>query len=114
MMRDPDMRDIPTIHQRQIPDPIQRALAEKHAEAGYHLRDIPRGTFGYPSKIKEETEEFMDAHEQGCSIMALVELSDLYGAIKEYLKRHHPTVTMEDLERMSEITARAFENGHRT
>lgn len=81
--------------------------------AGYHIRPIQRGHFGYPSKIREETEEFLDAVEQGAKLMALLELSDLYGAIEEYLARNHPNVTMCDLERMSAITQRAFKNGHR-
>jgi len=45
--------------------------------------------------------------------MELVELSDLYGAIKLYLEKHHPDTTMDDLKTMSEITARAFINGFR-
>jgi hypothetical protein len=81
---------------------------------GYHVREIPRGNFGHPSKIKEETEEFFDALEQGSSIMALIELSDLYGAIRGYLEQHHPGMTMDDLRLMSDITKRAFLNGHRT
>ena len=48
---------------------------------GYHLRKIAKGSPGEASKIKEELEEFLDAVDQGVKIMALVELSDLYGAI---------------------------------
>lgn len=53
--------------------------------AGYHLREIPRGTYGELSKIKEEIEEIEDSIAQGCKVMELVELSDLYGAIEGYL-----------------------------
>lgn len=81
--------------------------------AGYHLRDIPRGTYGELSKIKEEIEEIEDSIEQGSKIMEIVELSDLYGAISGYLEKHHPTVTMEDLRIMSSITQRAFKSGAR-
>jgi hypothetical protein len=45
--------------------------------------------------------------------MALVELSDLYGAIKGYLAKHIPSMTMEDLRIMSEATERAFKDGTR-
>ena len=45
--------------------------------------------------------------------MALVELSDLIGAINLYLEKHFPNMTMADLEKMSAITRRAFESGHR-
>ncbi|BBA65304.1 hypothetical protein [Xanthomonas phage XacN1] len=81
--------------------------------AGYHLREIPRGTYGELSKIKEEIEEIEDSIAQGCKVMELVELSDLYGAIEGYLGKYHPTVTMEDLRVMSSITKRAFKSGAR-
>ena len=82
--------------------------------AGYHLKEIHRGELGEPSKIKEELDEFIDAIEQQCSIMALIELSDLIGAIKMYLERYHPSITVDDLQIMSGITRRAFESGHRS
>lgn len=80
---------------------------------GYHLRQIERGVWGEPSKIREECEEFMDAIEQGVDLMALIELSDLIGAINGYLVKHHPSLRMEDLVKMNVVTQRAFVNGHR-
>lgn len=80
---------------------------------GYHLKDIPRGQFGEASKIAEETAEFIDAVEQQVSVMALVELSDLIGAIRGYLHKHHPQTTLDDLVRMADVTQRAFEDGTR-
>lgn len=80
---------------------------------GYHLEEIPKGKLGESSKLLEEVLELMDAEKQQCKIMALVELSDLYGAINLYLKANHPSVSMADLEKMSEITQRAFVNGRR-
>lgn len=81
--------------------------------AGYHLRAIPRGVFGKLSKIREEVEEIADAEEQQVAIMVLVELSDLYGAMQGYLEEHFPDLTMGDVAAMSEVTQRAFRNGHR-
>lgn len=81
--------------------------------AGYHVRHIPKGDLGEASKIEEECREFLDAVEQGVDVMALMELSDLYGAMRAYLRNHHPSVSMDDLARMSRVTERAFENGHR-
>lgn len=81
--------------------------------AGYHLIDIPRGTYGELSKIKEEVAEIEDSVTQGCKIMELVELSDLYGAMEGYLTKYHPGTTMEDLRIMSSITKRAFRSGAR-
>lgn len=80
---------------------------------GYHLREIPRGTIGESSKILEEVLELQDAEAQEAKIMALVELSDLIGAIALYLEKHHPQTTIDDLIIMSRITRRAFENGRR-
>ena len=80
---------------------------------GYHLANIKRGEVGEASKIKEETDEFMDSVEQGASIMALVELADLIGAVKAYLAKHHPSMTLDDLLKMQTITERAFRNGYR-
>ena len=81
--------------------------------AGYHVTSIKKGTLGDTSKIQEELEELLDAESQRCKIMELVELSDLYGAINSYLKKHHPGVAMGDLEKMSSITERAFKSGRR-
>ena len=80
---------------------------------GYHLVPIHRGEPGEVSKLREEVAELADAEAQGSRIMALVELSDLYGAMELYLARHHPGTSMEDLRVFSSITQRAFRNGHR-
>lgn len=80
---------------------------------GYHLADIPRGAFGHPSKIVEEAMEFADSIEQGVKVMGLVELSDLVGAIRGYLARAHPSITLDDLIAMADVTERAFLDGTR-
>jgi len=80
---------------------------------GYHLKSIKKGSIGELSKIREEIEELEDANQQGVKIMELVELSDLYGSIELYLKKHFPNITMEDLKKMSDVTQRAFKNGRR-
>jgi hypothetical protein len=80
---------------------------------GYHLREIKRGKYGDVSKIREELDELEDAEAQGCRIMALVEVADMYGAIVAYVQKHHPGTTMDDIILMYEVTRRAFENGHR-
>lgn len=80
---------------------------------GYHLTKIKKGTLGEPSKIREECDEFIDATIQGVDVMALVELSDMIGAIVAYLEKYHPSVTVNDLIKMSTVTKRAFKNGNR-
>lgn len=80
---------------------------------GYHITEITPGIFGEASKIREELDEFEDALEQGCKVMALVELSDMIGAIRAYLIQNHPSIGIHDLIDMSHITERAFANGNR-
>lgn len=80
---------------------------------GYHINPIEKGELGEISKIQEEVDELRDAHEQQSKIMELVELSDLVGAIRLYLGKHHPDTTLQDLIIMADITARAFANGRR-
>lgn len=82
--------------------------------AGYHIKDIPRGKFGEISKIEEELLELKDAAEQGVKIMVLCELSDMLGAMREYLNINFPGITIKDLEDMSDVTKRAFLSGART
>lgn len=82
--------------------------------SGYHLKPIPKGVVGEPTKIVEEMAEFLDALKQDNPVMALVELSDQIAAIGQWLARHHPSITVADLATMGEATVRAFENGHRS
>lgn len=109
---------------RQIPEPklwdymadlLSDSVDEpvKVKNPGYHLFEFTKGEVGEPSKILEEAMEFQDAMMQGSDIMGLVELSDLYGAMQMYLKKHHPSISVEDLNTFSGITQRAFKNGHR-
>jgi len=92
-------------------------VAESESEAdailGYHKAVIARGVFGEDSKIYEEIDEFADALDQNVQIMALVELSDVIGAIEGWLAKYHPTVTLDDLAAMAAVTRRAFESGSR-
>jgi hypothetical protein len=92
-----------------VPEPE----TETEALLGYHKAVIARGVFGEDSKIYEEIDEFADALDQNVQIMALVELSDVIGAIEGWLAKHHPTVTLSDLAAMSAVTQRAFESGAR-
>lgn len=81
--------------------------------AGYHLKVIPKGELGEISKIIEEVLELEDARDQNAKIMILAELADIYGAIRAYLHKHHAGTTMGDLEKMADLTERAFKSGRR-
>jgi len=79
----------------------------------YHLNTIPKGTLGSLDKVMEELLETLDAEQQGCKIMILLELSDMIGAIEQYLIHNHKETTITDLIIMKDITKRAFESGSR-
>ena len=81
---------------------------------GYHVRDIKKGTLGDFSKIAEEMAELTDAHEQSNPVMMLIEMSDLIGAMKAYLKKNCGNIKIEDLIVMQKATERAFQDGSRT
>lgn len=79
---------------------------------GYHKRAIVvKGTLGETSKIKEELDELEEALEQDNKILALCELSDLYGAMEAVAERLG--VNMEDLKKMAAATKRSFQSGER-
>ena len=82
------------------------------SEFGYHMRDIDKGVLGKRSKITEEYAEWVDACEQDCKVMELVELSDLLGAIDAYIDKNY-NMNIYDLITMKDITERAFKNGRR-
>jgi hypothetical protein len=88
-------------------------VAESETPHGYHIAKITRGVYGEDSKIYEEVDEFADALDQNVSIMALVELADVIGAIKGWLAKHHPSITINDLVAMAAVTDRAFQTGAR-
>lgn len=81
---------------------------------GYHINNINKGVVGDLSKIYEEVEEVMDADKQQCKLMVLIELSDLVGAVESYLEKYHPSITLEDLISMKDITKRVFKEGYRS
>jgi hypothetical protein len=78
---------------------------------GYHLKFIPKGVLGESSKILEEFKEFEDALEQDNTLMALLELSDIIGAIEAYASKYN--LTLDELIEMKNATKRAFESGKR-
>lgn len=78
---------------------------------GYHKTKIPKGILGEFSKIEEEFLELKDAKEQGDKILILCELTDILGAIEEYIKKYN--LTLYDLKLFSDKTKEAFKEGNR-
>jgi len=79
----------------------------------YHVSLIRKGEYGCISKIQEELDELKDATLQKNKIMALIELSDMIGAIEGFLQREYPFISLEDLKKMSDATRSAFMDGTR-
>lgn len=103
-------------HEQMISDTVRKTLRgdfPKVDNPGYHITPISKGEIGEVSKIVEEAFELRDAHLQGVKLMELIEVSDIYGATEAYLEKHHPSMSMDDIIKMSNITRRAFRNGHR-
>ncbi len=78
---------------------------------GYHTKEIEKGVLGEFSKIREEYEELEDAILQGDSILTLCELSDMIGAIEEYLRRWN--MDLHTLKSFSDKTKSAFKENKR-
>lgn len=78
---------------------------------GYHTKKIPKGKIGEFSKIEEEFLELKDAYKQKDLILALCELTDLYGAIECYVEKRG--FTMKDLKKFSDKTKSSFIEGKR-
>lgn len=78
---------------------------------GYHKKSIPKGERFKFSKIKEEFLELEDAVEQNDHILQLCELSDLIGAIEDYISVRG--LGIEDLKKFSDKTKEAFQEGKR-
>lgn len=94
-------------------EPTGKAIPVPVENPGYHVDEIEKGEYGTSSKILEEVNELIDAEKQGSKILALVELSDIVGAIIGYLEVNHPDFTVGDVLTMARITERVFKNGHR-
>lgn len=79
---------------------------------GYHVTHITKGLFGEASKIEEEFQEWKAAINQEVKVLELVELSDLIGAIEGYVVNKF-SMTLDDLVKMKNLTAKAFLDGTR-
>lgn len=78
---------------------------------GYHNIIIMKHDHDSPFKIFEEFKEFIDSLASNNKLMAMQELSDLYGAIET--QANLLNVTMSDLKTMSDVTKKVFKTGYR-
>lgn len=77
----------------------------------YHKLSIHKHKYGSPYKIYEEFLEYVDALSNDNKIMALVELSDLFGVIENEAEKLG--VEIKDLKIMSDTTKKVFISGSR-
>lgn len=71
------------------------------SKSPYHTIFIPKGKLSHESKITEEYLEFMDSLSQNNIVMALLELSDIIGAIELFANKYN--ITLCDLITMVEL-----------
>ncbi len=77
----------------------------------YHKLKIQKHLVGSPYKIQEEFLEYIDALATGNKVMAIQELSDLYGCLESEVMKLGMSV--DDLKVMSDLTKKVFESGTR-
>lgn len=77
----------------------------------YHKIKITKHDHDSPFKIGEEYLEFLDSIGTNNPIMAIQELSDLYGCVELQAKKLG--VTMDNLKKMSDLTREVFLSGGR-
>lgn len=76
--------------------------------SGYHNNFIMKHPNTSIHKLKEEVEEFLDAHVSGNIIMAHQELSDVYLSLRNIVDEYG--LSMSDLEIMANTTQRVFDS----
>lgn len=78
----------------------------------YHKLDIHKHLIGSPYKIQEEFLEYIDAVATDNKIMAVQELSDLYGCLEKEVAKYG--MDIKDLKVMSDLTKEVFKKGTRS
>lgn len=78
---------------------------------GYHQLKIHKHSIDSPYKVLEEFLEYIDAIATGNKIMAIQELSDLYGTLENEISKYG--LSIEDLKIMSDVTKKVFKEGTR-
>lgn len=78
----------------------------------YHKLKIHKHSIESPYKIQEEFMEYIDSIATGNSVMAVQELSDLYGCLEREISKFGMSVA--HLKIMSDLTSEVFNSGIRT
>lgn len=78
----------------------------------YHKLKIHKHAIGSPYKLQEEFLEYIDAIATGNKVMAIQELSDLFGCLENEASKFG--ITIAELKIMSDVTKDVFTSGTRT
>ncbi|MFA5489709.1 MAG: hypothetical protein WC284_10880 [Candidimonas sp.] len=73
----------------------------------WHFKAIKKGTLGELSKIQEELDEAIDAHENNQKVMMLYELCDIIGATEAVAQKYYG-LKLIDLIKFVEIKKHAM------
>lgn len=80
------------------------------SDFGYHTIFIEKGEYGEFSKVKEEFDELKDAFENRKSnVLAICELSDLYGAMEAFAEKTLH-ISMSEVVKFAELTKEVYKN----
>lgn len=79
--------------------------------SGYHKLKLMKHSNSSLWKIEEEMLEYIDAISTNNKVMAIQELSDLFGVIEDQANKMG--ITIEELKTMSDLTKSVFQSGAR-
>lgn len=79
--------------------------------SGYHKLKLMKHSNSSLWKIEEEMLEYIDAISTNNKVMAIQELSDLFGVIEDQANKMG--ITIEELKTMSDLTKSVFQSGSR-
>lgn len=91
---------------------LSTVLRSQRKKSYHEDFNIPKSNFGSFEKILEEVWEIRDAVYQNNKLLVCCEMADLIGAIEGYSSKNFG-LEIEDLQKMSQLTKRAFEAGSR-
>lgn len=72
---------------------------------------IPKGVDGEVSKIVQCSAQMADAQLTRNPILALNDAACVVGAVKTWLRKHHASLTMDDLLKMAEVHEQVMRPG---
>ena len=107
--------------EKHFPAVTMEDLKQRSQSTNYCAKRIRKDISGTSKIIRKEIRAFQLAERRGSlnKVSARNKLARVYGAMELYLRSNYPgmyftDMTFVDLQAMSRVTRRAFENGHRS